>query len=92
LADELDKRQHQLRNRALHLVGIGVPAQGRSRRRHALELLAEILELGDLADCQAAAPGDDLGGAGKPFLRLGLDALSRHQTFNGWWMVDGGQP
>ena len=58
-ADEIDERQHELCDRALYVFRIGVPAQGRPVRSAALELLAQILELGQLRDGQPARLGND---------------------------------
>src|SRR5688572_7452496 len=53
LADELDERQHQLRDRPLHIVGIRIPS-GRRAHRRALELAAQFFELCNLGHGHAA--------------------------------------
>src|SRR6185503_6813177 len=52
LADELDEREHQLRDRALDIVWIGVPPQRRRLAAGAFELAAQAVELRDLGDRQ----------------------------------------
>src|SRR6266850_7144654 len=51
LAQELDEREHEPRDRALHVLGVGVPARRREIAHPPLELRAQRLELADVHRC-----------------------------------------
>src|SRR2546429_575183 len=53
LAQELDQREHEPRDRALHVLGIGVPARRREIAHAPLQLRAQRLELADVHRCAA---------------------------------------
>ena len=69
LPDEFDEGEHQLRDRLLNVVRVGVPAQRRCAAGGALELVSKVVELVDLGNRDRAAARDDV--------LLGLSPLSR---------------